>query len=41
VKRPPHFSHSRRRRTCVPSSASRESTTRVSNVLQKGQYMRA
>src|SRR5512141_49592 len=37
LKRSPHCSHSRRRRIVAPSSASRESITRVSSWWQKGQ----
>ena len=39
LKRSPHCSHSRRRRTLAPSSVSRESITRVSSCWQKGQCM--
>src|ERR1041385_2983053 len=41
VKRSPHFSHSRRRRTCCPSPERRESMTFVSSWLQKGQCIRS
>ncbi len=39
VNRRPHSAHWRRRRIAAPSSAVRESTTRVSVARQKGQYM--
>ena len=41
VKRSPQERHSRRRRICRPSAASRESLTLVSTWPQKGQYMTA
>src|SRR5688572_5891803 len=37
VNRSPHERHSRRRRTCLPSPARRESVTFVSSKLQNGQ----